>query len=98
MSAIAVLVLAAPARRPSCFAAALGARSKPLVHGTEGFQSARIAGIRVVDDAVLDHERADARPLGVYVATSVPVMAANSATSPWLLRIAGTTAAPGSGR
>ena len=36
---------------------------KPLVSSPESVESARIGGIGVVDDAVLEHERAHARPL-----------------------------------
>src|SRR6266850_5705553 len=40
-----------------------GGAVEPLVHTPEAVQSARIGGIGVVDDTVLDHERAHARPL-----------------------------------
>src|SRR2546426_291267 len=36
---------------------------EPLVHAPEAVQSARIGGIGVVDDTVLEHERAHARSL-----------------------------------
>src|SRR5437870_1368036 len=41
----------------------LGGAVEPLIHAPEAVQSARIGGIGVVDDAVLEHERAHARPL-----------------------------------
>ena len=43
--------------------APLGGAVEPLVHAPEAVQSARIGGIGVVDDAVLEHERAHARPI-----------------------------------
>ena len=43
--------------------APLGGAVEPLVHAPETVQSARIGGIGVVDDAVLERERAHARPL-----------------------------------
>ena len=43
--------------------ASLGCAVEPLVHAPQTVQSARICGIGVVDDAVLEHERAHARPL-----------------------------------
>src|SRR5258706_486032 len=43
--------------------APLGCAVEPLVHAPEAVHSARIGGIGVVDDAVLERERADARPL-----------------------------------
>src|SRR5690242_20563786 len=36
---------------------------EPLVHAPEAVQSARIGGIGVVDDSVLERERAHPRPL-----------------------------------
>src|SRR5580692_8156620 len=36
---------------------------EPLVHAPDAVHSARIGGIGVVDDAVLEHKRAHARPL-----------------------------------
>src|SRR5438552_13673691 len=60
-SALVVLVVAAP---PDVrLVAPLGGAVEPLVHAPEAVQSARIGGIAVVDDAVLQHERAHARPL-----------------------------------
>jgi hypothetical protein len=43
--------------------ASLGGAIEPLVHAPEAVQSARVGGIGVVDDAVLEHERTHARPL-----------------------------------
>src|SRR5687768_8767860 len=60
-SALVVLVVAAPP--DARLIAPLGGAVKPLVHAPEAVQSARIGGIGVVDDAVLEHERAHARPL-----------------------------------
>src|SRR6266516_3479850 len=60
-SALVVLVVAAePGAR---LVAPLGGAVEPLVHAPEAVQSARIGGIGVVDDAVLERERAHARPL-----------------------------------
>jgi hypothetical protein len=42
--------------------APLGCAVEPLVHAPEAVQSARVGGIGVVDDAVLERERAHARP------------------------------------
>src|SRR5438046_1288136 len=60
-SVLVVLVVAAPpdARLVTPFGGAV----EPLVHAPEAVQSARIGGIGVVDDTVLEHERAHARPL-----------------------------------
>src|SRR5438093_12008487 len=60
-SALLVLVVAAPP--DPRLVAAPGGAVEPLVHAPEAVQSARIGGIRVVDDAVLERERAHARPL-----------------------------------
>src|SRR5436309_272454 len=60
-SALVVLVVAAPP--DARLVAPLGGAVEPLVHGPEAVQSARIGGIGVVDDAVLERERAHARPL-----------------------------------
>src|SRR6266481_2360281 len=60
-SALVVLVVAAPP--DARLVAPLGRAVEPLVHAPEAVQSARISGIDVVDDAVLAHERAHARPL-----------------------------------
>src|SRR5256886_14247719 len=60
-SALVVLVMAAePGAR---LVAPLGCAVEPLVHTPEAVQSTRIGGIGVVDDAVLERERAHARPL-----------------------------------
>src|SRR6266576_1183450 len=63
-----VLVVAAPP--DAGFVAPLGGAVEPLVHAPEAVQSARISGIGVVDDAVLERERAHARPLA-YVRVHV---------------------------
>src|SRR5712691_12682291 len=60
-SALAVLVVVAPP--DARLVAPLGCAVEPLVHAPEAVQSARIGGIGVVDDAVLERERAHARPL-----------------------------------
>src|SRR2546425_6096622 len=60
-SALVVLVMAAePGAR---LVAPLGCAVEPLVHAPEAVHSARIGGIGVVDDAVLECERAHPRPL-----------------------------------
>ena len=43
---------------------------EPLVHAPKAVQSARVSGISVVNDAVLERERAHARPL-TYVRVHV---------------------------
>jgi hypothetical protein len=48
---------------PRILVASRGGAVEPLVHAPEAVQSARIGGIGVVDDAVLKHERAHARPV-----------------------------------
>src|SRR5882724_3023671 len=60
-SALVVFVVAAPPE--AGVVAALGRAVEPLIHAPEAVQAARIGGIGVVDDAVLEHERAHARPL-----------------------------------
>src|SRR5206468_6347026 len=60
-SSLVVLVMAAPP--DARLVAPLGRAVEPLVHAPEAVQSARIGGIGVVDDTVLEHERAHARPL-----------------------------------
>src|SRR5437899_433624 len=60
-SALVVLVVVAPP--DARLVAPLGGAVEPLVHAPEAVQSARIGGIGVVDDAVLEYERAHARPL-----------------------------------
>src|SRR6201987_1352124 len=60
-SALVVLVMAAPP--DARLVAPLGSAVEPLVHPPEAVQPARIGRIGVVDDAILEHERAHARPL-----------------------------------
>src|SRR5688572_9872970 len=43
--------------------APLGCAVEPLVHAPEAIQPAGVGGISVVENAVLEHERAHARPL-----------------------------------
>jgi hypothetical protein len=43
----------------------LGGAIEPLVYAPESVQSARVGGIGVVDDAILNCKRAHARPLAV---------------------------------
>src|SRR5258706_14977412 len=57
-SALVVLVVAAPPE--ARLVAPLGCAVEPLVHAPKAVQSARIGGIGVVDDSVLEHERAHA--------------------------------------
>src|SRR5207248_6466591 len=66
-----VLVVATPP--DAGLVAAFGRAVEPLVHAPEPVQSARIRGIGVVDDAVLERERAHARSLahvGVHVSAA----------------------------
>src|SRR5262252_6360540 len=59
-SAIVVLVVAAP---PGVgLVASLGCAVEPLIHAPKPVQSARVGGIGMVDDAVLEHERAHPWP------------------------------------
>ena len=58
-----VLIVAAPPEARLGLVAPLGGAVEPLVHAPEAVQSARIGGISVVYDAVLERERAHARPL-----------------------------------
>src|SRR5438128_5288832 len=60
-SALVVLVVAAPP--DARLIAPLGCAVEPLVHAPKAVESARIRGIGVVDDAVLERERAHARRL-----------------------------------
>src|SRR5438067_7985095 len=60
-SSLVVLVVTAPP--DTRLVAPLGCAVEPLVHAPEAVQSARIGGIGVVDDAVVERERAHARPL-----------------------------------
>src|SRR5262245_30845566 len=61
LSALAVLVVAAPP--DAALVASVGSAVEPLIHAPEGIDSARVCGIGVVDDAVLERERAQARSL-----------------------------------
>ena len=50
--------------KPECrFVASLGSAVEPLIHSPESVQSARIGGIGMIDDSILEDERAHARPL-----------------------------------
>src|SRR5688572_19227567 len=60
-SARLVFVVAAPPE--TCLVAPLGRAVEPLIHAPEPIQSARVGGVGVIDGAVLEHERAHARPL-----------------------------------
>src|SRR5256712_3771369 len=60
-SALVVLVVAAPPE--ARLVAPLGCAVEPLVHAPEAVHSARIGGIGVMDHAILERERAQARPL-----------------------------------
>src|SRR5438477_11745311 len=60
-SALVVLVVAAPP--DARLVAPLGGAVEPLVHAPEAVHAARIGGIGVVDDAVLERERAQTRSL-----------------------------------
>src|SRR5438309_2303813 len=62
-----VLVVAPP---DAILVASLGRSVEPLVHAPQAVQSTRIGGISVVDDAVLERERAHARSLA-YVRVHV---------------------------
>src|SRR4051812_13290537 len=61
LSSLAVLIMAAPP--DASLVAPLGCAIQPLVHAPEAIHSAGVGGISMVDDAVLEHERAHARPL-----------------------------------
>src|ERR1700722_11680542 len=56
-----VLVMAAEPRPR--FIASLRRSVQPLVHAPQTVQSARIGGIAMVEGAVLQHERAETRPV-----------------------------------
>ncbi|MCU1311173.1 MAG: hypothetical protein JWO20_2298, partial [Candidatus Angelobacter sp.] len=58
---LVILVVATPP--DAALVSPLGRAVEPLVHAPDAVQSAGISGIAVVDDAVLEHERAHARPL-----------------------------------
>src|SRR5205823_11204616 len=60
-SSFFVLIVAAPPE--ARFVAPLGCAIEPLIHAPEAVHSARIGGIGVVHDAVVERERADARGL-----------------------------------
>src|SRR5262245_72183 len=60
-SPLAVFVVTAPPH--ARLIASLWCAVEPLIHAPEAVQSARKRGIGVVDDAILKHERAHARPL-----------------------------------
>src|SRR4029077_7579581 len=60
-SALGILVMAAPP--DARLIAALGSAVEPLIHPPESVESTRIGRIGMVDDAILEHERAHARPL-----------------------------------
>src|SRR5687768_16469930 len=62
MSALAVFVVAAPPDAAR-LVATLGRSVEPLIHAPETVQSARIGGIGVVGDAVVEREGAHAGPL-----------------------------------
>jgi hypothetical protein len=55
--------VAAPPDAARLLVASLRSAVEPLVHAPEAVQSARIGGIGVVDDVVLEDERAHARPI-----------------------------------
>src|SRR5262249_52910413 len=60
-SALLILVVATP---PGArFIAPFRRAVEPLIHAPKAVQSAPIGGVGVVDDTVLDRERAQARPL-----------------------------------
>src|SRR3989442_15174032 len=60
-SAFVVLIVAAPPE--ARLVAPLGGAVEPLVHAPQAVHAAGIGGIGVVDDAVLECERAQALPL-----------------------------------
>src|SRR5258708_14872573 len=60
-SALVVLIVAAPPN--ARLVAPLWGAVEPLVHAPEAVQSPRIRGIGVIDNPVLEHARAQARPL-----------------------------------
>src|SRR5690348_15602943 len=61
-SALVVLVVMAPPHA-LLLVASLGRAVEPLVHAPEPVQSARVGRIGVIDDAILERERAHAWPL-----------------------------------
>src|ERR671921_1253394 len=60
-SALIVAVVMLPPH--ALLVAPLGCAVEPLVHAPQAVHAARVGGIRVVHDAVLERERAHARPL-----------------------------------
>src|SRR5438045_5909666 len=74
-----VLVVAAPP--DTIFVAAFGRAIEPLVHAPETVQSARISRIGVVNDAVLERERAHARSLA-YVGVHIGAAHGGELTGP----------------
>src|SRR5579885_1561145 len=60
-SALVVLVVAAPPC--SGFVAPFRGSVEPLVHAPQAVEAARIGGVRVINDPILQRERAHARPL-----------------------------------
>src|SRR5262245_13956698 len=60
-SSVPVLVVTPPP--DPGLVAPFGCPVEPLVHAPQAVESARVGGIRVIDDAVLEGERAHARPL-----------------------------------
>src|SRR5204863_7388413 len=74
-----VLVVAAPPN--ARLVAAFGRAIEPLVHSPETVQSARISRIGVVNDAVLERERAHPRPLA-YVGVHVGAAHGSELTGP----------------
>src|SRR5438874_1323252 len=58
-----LVVLVVPAPPEARLVAPLGCAVEPLVHAPEAVHAARISGIGVVDDAVLERERTHARRL-----------------------------------
>src|SRR5688572_3497589 len=58
MSGLAVLVVALPP--DAVLVAALRCTIQPLVHAPESVEATRVGGIRVVDDAAVEHEAAHA--------------------------------------
>src|SRR5438876_6190491 len=80
------------------FVAPLRRSVEPLVHAPEAVQSARVGGIGVIDDAVLERERAHARPLarvgGHVGASHGSVLSGSGLTAGFWLRVAPGGAGP----
>jgi hypothetical protein len=51
------------AEPPACFVASLRCPVEPLIHAPEDIRATRIGGVRVVDDIILERERAHPRRL-----------------------------------